>query len=80
MAEKQAKRKSPRQVERKLPPAGTVLVGRFRGEQVTALIVEATQFPEGKAVKVGDRLFRSLSGAARTVTKQSTNGWRFWKW
>lgn len=80
MAEKQAKRKSPRRIERKLPPAGTVLVGRFRGEQVTAMIVEATQFPEGKAVKVSNRLFKSLSGAAQAVTQQSTNGWRFWKW
>jgi len=79
MAEK-AKRKSPRRIERRLPPAGTVLVGRFRGEQVTAMIVEATQFPEGKAVKVGDKIFKSLSAAAQAVTQQSTNGWRFWKW
>lgn len=75
----QRKRRSPRRFERKLPPAGTVLIGRFRGEQVTAMIVEAPQFPEGKGVKLGDKLYKSLSGAARAVTKQSTNGWRFWK-
>jgi len=79
MAEK-AKQKSPRRIERRLPPAGTVLVGRFRGEQVTAMIVEAMQFPQGKAVKVGDNIFKSLSAAAQVTTQQSTNGWRFWKW
>jgi len=33
----------------------------------------------GRAVKYGDQVFHSLSGAAKGVTGHSTNGWVFWR-
>lgn len=68
-----------RQIKRHLPSIGTSLVGEYKGQEYQAIIVEARRFPEGRAVKLDNILYRSLTAAAVTVTKQSTNGWLFWK-
>jgi hypothetical protein len=66
-----------KKVARELPPAGTTLQGRFRGENYSATIVEAEGLRVGRGVKFGEDIYPSLSTAARTITKQSVNGWRF---
>jgi len=68
-----------KKIARQLPPVGTTLTGRSRGQSHTAVIVEAKDRPDGRAVKYGDQLFASLSGAAKAVTGHSTNGWLFWR-
>ena len=68
-----------KKVARQLPPVGTTLAGRSRGQSHTAVIVEAKDRPGGRAVKYGDQLFASLSAAARAVTGHATNGWLFWR-
>jgi hypothetical protein len=67
-----------KKIARQLPPVGTTLTGRSRGQSHTAVIVEAKDRPVGRAVKYGDQLFASLSAAAKAVTGHSTNGWVFW--
>jgi hypothetical protein len=64
---------------RQLPPVGSALTGRYKGQTQTAVIVEAKDRPGGRAVKYGDQLFASLSAAAKAVTGHSTNGWLFWR-
>ena len=66
-------------IERHLPPAGTILEGQFNKKQYKAKIVESPNLPEGKAVNFENVLYRSMTAAAKAATKQSTNGWRFWK-
>ena len=66
-------------VKKSLPASGTILTGKLKGIQYRARIVEASGFPEGKAVSLGDKLYRSLTAAATSVTKTSVNGWRFWE-
>jgi hypothetical protein len=44
---------------RQLPPVGTALTGRYKGQTQTAVIVEAKDRPGGRAVKHGDQLFAS---------------------
>ena len=66
-----------KKVARQLPPVGTTLTARHKGEPHTAVIVEAKDRPAGRSVKYGDQLFASLSGAAKAVTGHSTNGWVF---
>ena len=61
-----------------LPPAGTVLQGRFKGETYTAIIVEA-EGSSGKRIRLGDHLYPSLSSAAKAITGHPINGWRFWQ-
>jgi hypothetical protein len=68
-----------KKIARQLPPVGTTLTGRSKGQSYTAVIVEAEDRPSGRAVKYGDELFASLSGAAKAVTGHSTNGWVFWR-
>lgn len=66
-------------IERHLPPVGTNLEAQFNKKQYQAKIVESPSFPDGRAVSFNNLLYRSMTAAAKAVTKQSTNGWRFWK-
>ena len=50
-----------KKVVRQLPPVGTTLTGRSKGQTHTAVIVEAEDRPGGRAVKYGDQVFPSLS-------------------
>jgi hypothetical protein len=68
-----------KKVARQLPPVGTTLTARHKGQPHTAVIVEAKDRPAGRAVEYGDQLFASLSAAAKAVTGHSTNGWVFWR-
>ena len=68
-----------KKIARELPPVGTTLTGRSRGQSHTAVIVEANDRPAGRAVEYGDQLFPSLSAAAKAVTGHPTNGWLFWR-
>ncbi len=68
-----------KKIARELPPAGTTLQGRFRGETHTATIVEMEGLPSGRGVKLGDDLYPSLSAAAKAITGHPVNGWRFWQ-
>lgn len=51
-----------KKIARDLPPAGTTLHGRFRGETCTATIVEAEGLRADMAVRFGEALYPSLSG------------------
>ena len=68
-----------KKIARQLPPVGTTLTGRSKGQSHTAVIVEAEGRPGGRAVKYGDQIFASLSAAAKAVTGHPTNGWLFWR-
>jgi hypothetical protein len=66
-------------IERKPPSVGTVLEGHRNNKKYSATIVSAPDFPDRKAVKIGNVLYKSMSAAEKALTKQSTNGWVFWK-
>ncbi len=68
-----------KRIVRELPPAGTTLQGRFRSENFSATMLEADGLLAGRGVKFGEDIYPSLSAAARAITKQSVNGWRFWQ-
>ncbi len=68
-----------KKIARELPPVGTTLQGKFKGETYTATIVEAEGLPAGRGVRLGEDLYASFSAAAKAITKQSVNGWRFWQ-
>ena len=75
MTEKRKRRK----IKRELPPVGTVLKGKFKGSSFKARIVKDKAQASGKAIKYDDKLYPSMTAAAIAITKQATNGWRFWK-
>ena len=68
-----------KKIARELPPAGTTLQGRFKGETYSASVVEAEELPSGRGVSFGEDVYGSLSAAAKAITRQSVNGWRFWQ-
>ena len=68
-----------KKMARELPPVGTTLQGRFKGQIRTATIVEAQDLPVGKAVGYEGGRYTSLSTAARAIACHAINGWRFWQ-
>lgn len=69
-----------RKIVRELPPVGTVLHGKFKGKPYQAKIVKDKNSNGGKAIEYNSKLYPSMSAAAKTITNQSVNGWRFWKY
>jgi hypothetical protein len=66
-------------IRRELPPVGTVLKGKFKGNPYSARVVKDKSSPVGRAIKYDGNLYKSMTAAAEAITKQSVNGWRFWK-
>lgn len=73
------RKRARRWIERVLPPVGTKLKGKFMGVPFSAKIVTDNTTKEGRAVEYSGRKYRSMTSAAKVITKQPTNGWRFWK-
>ena len=67
----------PKLPAREWPPAGTQLSGRYRGQELSAEVVAAED--GAQAVECQGARYRSLSAAAKAITGNSVNGWRFWK-
>ncbi|MDB4265022.1 DUF4357 domain-containing protein [bacterium] len=66
-------------IKRELPPVGTKLKARYKGKGYSARIVKDKYNPSGRAVKYNDNLYKSMTAAAKIITKHSVNGWQFWK-
>lgn len=66
-------------LKRTLPSVGTRLKGKFKGVEYYAQIVDAPDFSEGRGISYEGKLFSSMTAAAKEITKQSINGWRFWR-
>ena len=68
-----------RRIVRELPPVGTILQGKFKGKPYKAKIVKNKNSSSGKAIEYNKELYPSMTAAAKAITKNSVNGWRFWK-
>jgi len=66
-------------IRRELPPMGTMLVGKFKGQVYNAEIVVSSTEHNRRLISIQGREFSSLSAAAVAVTGHSVNGWVFWK-
>jgi len=66
-------------IGRELPPVGTKLSGKFRGVVYMAEIVGNNTKPGLKAIEFSGVKYYSMTAAAKAITKQPVNGWRFWK-
>jgi hypothetical protein len=79
MAKRTPKKAGQKPRARELPPVGTELMGRYRGQEVSARIVADEEGSGTLAVESQGSRYRSLSAAARAITGNSVNGWRFWQ-
>lgn len=59
-----------------LPPVGTKLPARWKGKTYAAEIVDDKEAGRSM-VRLGGKLYRSLSIAASSVTGHAMNGWTF---
>lgn len=65
--------------DRHLPPVGTKLTGKFLGQEYSAEVIAAPDLKEGRGVSYRGKVFITMTAAAKEITKQSVNGWRFWR-
>jgi len=79
MSRAKAQKASRERPARELPPVGTRLSGRHRGQEFSAEVVAAEGGEGAHAVECQGARYRSLSAAAKAITGNSVNGWRFWK-
>lgn len=77
MVEQQEKRR--RRVVHQMPPAGTRLRGKTKGQEFHAEVVELSNGKAGVGILFKGKVYRSMSGAARAATGHSVDGWLFWK-
>ena len=66
-------------ITRELPEVGTILNGKFKRVMYKAEVVSDPNKPNTKAIKYSGVNYSSMTSAAKAITKQPTNGWRFWK-
>jgi len=64
---------------RELPPAGTRLSGRYRGQEFIAEVIAAEGGEGARVLEFQGARYASLSAAAKAISGNSVNGWRFWK-
>ena len=64
---------------RELPAIGARLSAHYRGQEFFAEVVAAEDREGSTTVECQGARYRSLSAAAKAITGNSVNGWRFWK-
>lgn len=62
-----------------LPAVKAKLNAHYKGQAYAAEIVTDRSFPDGRAIEVNGKRFRTLSGAAMSIVGHNINGWTFWK-
>jgi hypothetical protein len=60
----------------KTPPIGASFETIFNRKKYRLTVVST---PRGVCYEVEGRIFKSPSGAAKSITKNNVNGWKFWK-
>ncbi len=73
------KKRARAKITREMPAIGSILVGKFKGVPYRAKIVKDAGSQNGKAIEYSGAKYSSMTAAAKAITKQPTNGWRFWK-
>ena len=66
-------------VARELPPVGTKLLGKLYKKNYSAVIVRDETTSSGRAVRYDHKNYRSMTAAAKKITNNPVNGWKFWK-
>lgn len=66
-------------MKRELPSIGTELKSTYKKTLYKARIVKDPSNAGGKAIKFRGNLYPSMTAAAKAITKNSINGWNFWK-
>jgi hypothetical protein len=61
--------------DHKAPKIGSTFEKMFKQRKFQLNIVST---PSGTGYEVRGQVFRSPSGAAKSITKTSVNGWKFW--
>jgi hypothetical protein len=79
VSKRQGQKDSQARPARELPPAGIRLSARYRGQEFIAEVNAADGGEGARMVEFQGSQYASLSAAAKAITSNSVNGWRFWK-
>lgn len=67
-------------IKRKMPPVGTELHGKFKGNKYKAVVVADDKNSTLRLIRFNGVNYKTMTAAAKAITKQEINGWRFWKY
>ena len=79
MSKRQEQKASQLRPARELPPAGTRLSARYRGQEFIAEVIASEGGEGARVLEFQGSQYASLSAAAKAITTNSVNGWRFWR-
>lgn len=67
-------------MDARIPMVGEILVHRFRRQpgEVRAEVVSVDEESRSVRVRIGDKVYPSLSAAAKAVGGTNENGWVYW--
>ena len=65
----------PARKKRESPRVGATFEKVYKAKKYTMSVVK---MPAGVAFRVGNHTFPSPSAAAKSITKNEINGWKFW--
>ena len=65
--------------EKRWPKPGDQLVHKIRGREVFAEVLSVNRDNANVSVKIGGKVYTSLSAAAKFVSGCETNGWIYWR-
>lgn len=66
-------------VQHSMPEVGTELVGKYKADIYKARIVNLSEGKNERGISYKGKIYPSMTAAAKSITGNSTNGWRFWK-
>jgi hypothetical protein len=79
VSKRQDQKASQARPARDLPPTGSQLSARYRGQEFIAEVIAAEGGEGARVLEFQGARYASLSAAAKVITGNSVNGWRFWK-
>lgn len=62
-----------------LPAVGTKLTRKYHDKVIDAEVCEVDGHSGRVSLRIGSTVYPSLSAAAKAITGQESNGWKFWK-
>jgi len=71
--------KTRQKINRELPQVGTKYYKKFKDKHYTAEIIRDDKDKNVRLIEMNGKRYRTMSAAAKVITKDAVNGWRFWK-
>lgn len=66
----------PQKIQRPNPKKGTIFIKKYKKKEYRMEVIENNGIIE---FKVNNKIYKSPTAAAKSITNNEVNGWYFWK-